>query len=656
MDRRAALLAAALLVLAPLTGLAAASDRAHPTERSAALAGGTAGNPAEATRTVAIRRTVTLSLTPDRPGQVGVRVTFDVPDPVTNVSTSVPDDASGVETRGFRQDGPRRYNWTGTDAPSLTFSVPANETGESGYAFVDPGPWALVRIPQLSTRWSWTGDVDVTLRRHVEASGAGVTGRYFAYLGPHERRRAAANGQTFDLVLPAAADDLTPTPDEVFASLTAASRLDVGERDRRVLVVAAPSTVRWSSRGLTLGGADVWVVATERVASPNNAWLHEYLHTRSDFETAPSGRWLGEAVPTYFAALRTYQRGAFDYATLASFLRTGRAPEFRDDVLARPSTWSRQVNYYKGALALLAVDAELREATDDRATVRDVFARLNRRNETVTGEAFLETVADLGGESARSVAARYTTTDATPAVPTEEAFRRAFDTEPPEMDYSAPAGPLRVTGPYRNVSGESLPTVYAGERLHVPVAVRNAGGTAGPFTATLAVNGTAVARQSDTLAPGDQTTVSLAHTFDDAGVYGVLAGYDRFRLRVRAPATPTVTGLDAPATVDPDAPFTVTVTVTNDGDVPARATLPVTVDGQQVAERTVRLAPGAARTVEVSLTLSDTGEHAVAVGERTTRVRVAGPGSGTAAPALVGFGPAAALAALLLAAALRGVR
>ncbi|MCG1003093.1 MULTISPECIES: hypothetical protein [Halobacterium] len=118
-------------------------------------------------QTSTIRKDIDLHLTPSEPGAIDVVVTYDVPDAVTALRTTLPSGAEHVESDSFTRT-PDDYEWDGTTDPAtIRFTLPANQTasGSRGpsvqasgdYSFVDTGEWALVTVPQLRTGWNYRG-------------------------------------------------------------------------------------------------------------------------------------------------------------------------------------------------------------------------------------------------------------------------------------------------------------------------------------------------------------------------------------------------------------------------------------------------------------------------------------------------------------------
>jgi len=403
-----------------------------------------------------ISRTETLSLTPDEPGQIAVTVGFDVPGTLDTLSTRLPDGASVTDTTGFSGNG-TVYQWQGeTDHPSITFSVPANETGvarrethtgthqrvdqpDSGYTFVDAGSWALVRVPQLSTNWSWTGSGSVVLDSHVDIAGPGATGGTIAYLGPQRTYTRRVAGQTLHLVVPNGTT-IAAGSGAVLDALAAAARdLDVGARDDSVFVVAAPTGFDWAAEGVEYGPADAWVRADASLDTPDNVWVHEYVHTRQAYEHTSETEWFSEASAEYYAAGLALRRGRIDYGAFASHLFQGTDPAYANGVLLRPDTWTLGTSYHKGALLLAALDYRIRRASGGAHSLDDVFRAMNDAPAPVTNQDFLAAVERVAGPETRRFADRYLTDRSTPDLPSKSQFERTFNVSP-NASSLAPSG------------------------------------------------------------------------------------------------------------------------------------------------------------------------------------------------------------------------
>ncbi|GAB7012261.1 hypothetical protein JCM18549_05320 [Halolamina salina] len=625
------------------------------TDRDAEPAVGPAASPTITVDTV-------LSLTPERAGSIGVVQTFGVPSEVTELRVTLDPQSNVTDAEGFSRLDGRTWEWDGETAePRLRYEMAANRTADrdgplaadGSYLYTDTGEWALVQQPNLGYQWRYRGTDSVSIDRTTRVDGEGAVGETTAFLGPHATYTREVAGQEIRLIVPEAAS-LADPPEEILDGLGNASQaLRVGDRDPTVFAVAAPTDrVNWAAQGVQVGDTDFWVRASQPIDSVGSAWLHEYVHTRQSFRTADSGRWLTEASATWYAALLSHRQEGVSFARFAEYLDRGADDPQASSVLAEPTDWANHANYWKGALVTGEIDRRIRVATDRGATFQRVLAALNERTSPVTNEDILTAVGNAGGESTRTTAERLTTTSDTFEVWNRSAHREAFGGDAALLRVGFdPATDVRATGPYRNATLGAPVTLAAGETLSLRTTVENLGGASGEYAVTLRVDDRAVATANGTLAPGEQTTASLTHEFDEPGRYTVSIAGERFSVAVREPATPTVTDLAVePRTVEPGEETTVTATVTNDGQAPGNATIPFTRDGETVATRTVTLGPGERTTVSATVELPAAGEYRVGAGDRAVDVRAVAPTTETTGP---GFGVPAAIVAVLGALGLR---
>ncbi|MEF8780206.1 MAG: hypothetical protein V5A46_05980 [Haloferacaceae archaeon] len=612
-------------------------------------------------------------------GEYGATTRVTIPDRVSRVNVTLPAEAGSVRATGFDRAGPRTYAWDGETAePRLRYRMEANRTGDRGplagdgeYLFVDTEEWSLVRMPNLRVGWAGYGS-DVRLRREHAVEGEGAAGDVIAYLGPAEEHVREAHGQRFRLVVPAAAD-LDEPPEAILTALADSSdALRVGDRDPSVFVVAAPTgDVSWAVRGLQTGPADVWVRDLERLDDPENVWVHEYVHTRQGYVRRGGGsdgvRWFTEGSATYYAALLTLERGDVGFEEFRRVLARGERSPGAESVLSEPASWRNAADYTKGALVAGEIDRRIRLATDGEATLATVFRELNAEDDPTDSTAFVALVDDAGGEDPAGAAERFTTTREVPPVWDREAHDEAFGRLPARIGYSiAGEDAVRATGPYRDRPVARDPVALAaGETLEVAVEIENAGGTAGEYDLTLAVDGRVEGSRDGRVAANGTTVERFERTFENPGEYGIVVGGERLRVLVREPATPTVVDLAVtPSELSRGGSATVAATVRNDGTYPARGTFPVVVDGEPRDSREVFLDASEETRIEWTVRLDRRGDIDVAVGDRSRTVTVApggtpspeppaaasptgsDPGDGTAG-ATPGFGPTAALVAIV---------
>jgi hypothetical protein len=613
---------------------------------------------------LSISVTQRVALTPEQPGEVQVTHVFDIPGSVEVLETSVPEGATVTGGTGFTPvDG--GYEWNGnTSRARLTYTMAVNETisqvgpeGAAGrYLLVDAGEWALVRRPDLSVRWSWSGPVPVGLDRQAVTAGPGYAGEAFVYLGAVDTRSRRAHGQTFTLVVPDRAT-MVESPDAVLDTLADSSdRLRVGDRDEQVTMFVAPTTsgVEWGVRGLQYGDTEAWVRDAEPLGEPDNTWIHEYVHTRQSFRTADSGQWLPEATATYYAALLTLERNETDFTIFREFLGRGaRAPQ-AGAVLVEPRSWDNAANYWKGALVTAAIDRQIRLATNGTRSFGAVFSRLNAYPNAVDWGVTLELIERVGGDSVDQFAGTYITTSRVPPAWSVAEHETAFGPTPARFTYrfadrqsdianatesevgdrdNVTVG-FAVSGPYRNGTVEGGPlTLYTGETLHATGVVTNAGGANASYEQFFSVGGRVERTVSGALAPGETRIHTLNYTADTTGGRTVSFGADTVDIEVYDPAPATLgdvvvnrTRLQGPGVVGVD------VTVENPHDAPARRTVTVTRDGQEVWIGFVGVPAGANRTVTAPVHLNFSGQYVVGVIDGpSTRVTV-GASASTPSP------------------------
>ncbi|PSQ04665.1 hypothetical protein BRC97_10570, partial [Halobacteriales archaeon QS_6_71_20] len=682
-----------------------------PTNSPAAAPADALAGATTATADGDIHVTTRLALTPDRPGEVGVTLRFEVPDRVAELDATIAADARDVTAEGFSAAGDDTYEWDGdTATPTISFRLPANRTAEAGrfdrhapassaagshaggtragdvdaavdpaagatnltsrsataagdgYLFVDAGPWALVSVPGTGLSWRYRGEA-VGVTRETTVDGSGAVGDRVAFLGEHTLRERTAHGQTFRLAIPErAAGAMTVSPEAVLdAYADASDRLRVGDRDGLVFVVAAPTGVEWAVRGLQTGDAGVWVRADEPLNTSESPWLHEYVHTRQSYETTAETRWTIEGSADYYAAALALRQERIGFEAFADHLARGTRDPHADAVLSEPGTWASGTQYRKGSLVTGELDRRIRLATGGGATYGTVLARLNAESEPVTGDRLRESVADAGNESVADAADRYARTDAAPPMWDADGHEAAFGTLAARIVVE-PAAPA-ASGPYRTATLAPPATVAVGETVTVPATVANEGGAAGDYRVALTVDGRTVDAADGTLAPRTNTTVRPSWTADEPGTYELSVRGRTYELRVREPSAPRVASLSADrTTVEAGESVRLVVEFVAEGAGPADGEVTVRVDGEPVATERVRVAPNATATLRLPVAFNEPGRRTVSVGDRTLTVSVTEPPTaspsavGTTSTRTPGLGAGAAAAALLVAvAALVGV-
>lgn len=159
--------------------------------------------------------------------------------------------------------------------------------------------------------------------------------------------------------------------------------------------------------------------------------------------------------------------------------------------------------------------------------------------------------------------------------------------------------------------------VAVGENGGVVLTVRNDGNVSASFTATLTVEGSETSSGTIDLGPGEQSTLSLSHTFQSAGNYslraaGIVAG--TVTVVESSPEFSVTNAGVGSATVAPNETVTATATVTNDGTASGTEQVALTADGTVVGTTAATVAPGESETVSISHAFPEEGTYALAVG------------------------------------------
>ena len=587
-----------------------------------------------------IQQTQTYARVPEEPGEVAVTLTYEVPDRVVDLETHVPAAATVTETEGFERVNESVYEWeetTGTATisyrinPNQTIDKSGPEGAEGRYLSVDTGDWALLTRSRTPTRWRYTGQDSVRYNRTLRTAGPGAAGEEIVYLGEVATFEETAHNQTFTLAVPERAT-MTASPISVLNSMANASNaLRVGDRDEQVFVVAAPSeAVEWGVEGYQIGDADMWVQSRQSLDTANNVWLHEYVHSRQAYETTRETRWTVEGWATYYAAVLTLEQDRIGFDEFRAQLAAGGRPVYSDVALTDRSSWTNDANYRKGALVAGRADVHIRSATDRNKTLQTVFQSLNGYRDPVTQSQFLTEVGAAGGASVRNTTATETETATTVAMWNETTHRRLFGAIPARIGYSLPpvdrADAYRADSLYRSdapVGGSEPIRLATNETLAVDAVVENAGGDAGAYNVTLAVNETVVAAKRGQIEPGVRAEVEVTHTFADPGRYVISVDGDTVTVVVSEPAAASVTNVTAsPREVRQGDRVDVTATVANDNDIPGTTAVEFRRNDVVFAEQRLYLPPQATTTVARMVTLDEPGTVSLSAGDGQTATAV----------------------------------
>jgi hypothetical protein len=323
--------------------------------------------------------------------------------------------ATVTETDGFEwtDDGDRLVPTAGRTSGTVVLDVTA--PGRSGNGtYVAGDGWALTRVPFVAAQWSPRGtDGMRSVRPLGDEFGAladGTDGTFrdrYALVGEQTSATYDLRDQQVRVVRPAGTE-LAAGGERVAATLRGASaRLQVGDRDDSLTIFAPTVPARQGGESFPARD-EAWVRADSRVNSPNNVWLHEYVHTRQDFRLDEDMVWFREASAEYYAARLTREQGRIGARAMHAHLDGDPV----DATLTRPATWdSGREPYTKGARVLALLDRNIRQSTDGERSLQDVFRRMNEHDGPVTYAEFKTMVAAVAGHSMDGWLDRYVAGD-----------------------------------------------------------------------------------------------------------------------------------------------------------------------------------------------------------------------------------------------------
>ncbi len=361
-------------------------------------------------------------------GTVRLELAYEVPTGVTDLRVRLPDLAgsslSVVDSEGFDRRGETAFEWTrSTSTPTLTLEldVSTDDISTSEWGVKRDG-WAFATVPPTGFDITYTGTRPrLVSETRVEETGY-ATDR-MAFMGPYDTVEVSDSSETVRFVVGNGTTEGNVSAARAFLE-RAQGRFDFGVRRDRLVVFVLPYEGRVETEeaivtGEAFGDA-FWVTAdATHVSGVENAFAHEYVHSRLGSVGNGSAAWLTEATAEYYGSLAVLNVGGTSYE---AFYRSVRADSFAPNrtavVLSEPESWRGTLgDYEKGAHVLAALDAEIRARTN--ATLYDVFvANESFDDYAAFRSAVLETTGD---ETLGPWLDRYVTTEALPPLPDDPA-------------------------------------------------------------------------------------------------------------------------------------------------------------------------------------------------------------------------------------------
>lgn len=345
-----------------------------------------------------IKQNLSLSRDGGRANSIGIELSFSIPSDVTEFSTTLSPEVSVRSTKGFRGSG-SKLDWDQqTPTPQIRGRYDPSRSSGGGLVTMDKGDWAIVSRPAGGVDLSWRyrgSDPGFEEQYTVDGQGVITSDGSIAYLGPYDRYTMNEKAEQFELIIPDEAE-LWHDPAAILECLTAASsHLEIGPTNNRVLAIAAPAKQsNWGPSGTQFGDEGFWTLDNIRLAHPNNTWIHEYVHTRQQFESDDSMVWFVEGTANYFSAWMGVKQDLIEFEEFLSYFTGTTTP---DAILAHPSTWeTSQTKYTKGAIVTAAFAAELRSRTNGEVDLMAVHRELCNRDKEISYNDFCSIVSKMG--------------------------------------------------------------------------------------------------------------------------------------------------------------------------------------------------------------------------------------------------------------------
>lgn len=283
---------------------------------------------------------------------------------------------------------------------SITVTYATGPIGTETFTVHDVAP----SLADPAADWAYLprSSVPSVLKRVADRPGSGaVAVGPWVLVGDLQTATERIGATTLHVVAPVGMD-LDPARKASFLDLFLSPYTFNADSGEQVTLVAAPSTL--PSSGRTYGTTAY--VATDAFwdGIAGSVWIHEYVHAREDVELGPGMAWFDEASATYLSYRVMEEQ--YDGVTDADVRnRLASSDAYPETSLADRSSWNgTEANYDRGARLLYAVDAEIRSGSDHEHTLVDVFREMNRREEPITVEEFVDIVETFSGEEQPRVA------------------------------------------------------------------------------------------------------------------------------------------------------------------------------------------------------------------------------------------------------------
>jgi hypothetical protein len=606
--------------------------------------------------------TKTYRLVPNASDTIEVTVTFTDMGGEESATWYSRDGVTVIETEGFSQDG-EKYKWDGVTAtPTVVYHWNVSD----GYTVYDGGEWAFGEPTEPWVAASTDGEYAVVSTNQTVV-GDGLVTNETLILGEYETYTREIEDGRVRLLVPNAADPIRNPTSTLNIIENASREFDVGVENETTIAVITPviPSKNLLASGLTVGDRTFWLWDEE--ASPRTV-AHEYVHTRTEFQTEPSMDWVYEGSANYYGNQLLLQSGHLYYERFDGMLHQG---HFNTHNLSDPDS-SYGTNYDKGATAITAIDRTIRNETDGNKTFQDVFRRLNVGNNATSGVTlgdFRDAVSAVGGPQAVAVADRYVTTQASPTrgMPIAQ-YADVFGYEPATFDFEVTSAQVNWKGRNRTVDTQSRRGdlhVVAGSTVRLTFTAQNEGGTTGQFRPDIdmwepgAGDGTDLFTSPwmEWVEPGESAVRNETRTFSKSGEYSIIYLHGSQTIVVHNHSTQlTVTNIEPVVEPTVGRSATVWTTIETDSEWRANDSVSVYAGERRLTTQNVTVLADEQARIPIDVTFERPGTRTITIGNETQTVTVAPAptsaqtttGSTSSTPEGTGSGPGFGLVAAFL--------
>ncbi len=347
--------------------------------------------------------------------------------------------------------------------------------------------------------------------------------------------------------------------------------------------------------GATMGGDAIAIHANQALDDAKQGFLSEQVHT---YERFREPNWQFEGQTTWLMMLLMYDMGEFTKQQLLD--------EFHNDVRTHEVTVPAADSVYdKGRAIMGAIDVDIRARTDKNADIGNYLRRTNDqrlvRDNLLSRSKQLAALFDITGVDYTDFYERFVGGTDYP----QEVFSDAFSVTDPEPIESFAAFEYPAIE-------ETTEEVILGESWGLDLEVNNIGNKAGGQTIELFVGQTSVDSTEVNLQPGESTTVTFEHTFDDISDHEIRVppAYRETITVERAVVFDTIE-LQSDS-VEVGEPVTVRVNLTNRRESNATKEVVLKLDefpNDRLTDREIEIAGRTTKPVEISYTFEKPGEY-----------------------------------------------